>query len=259
MSTAVSGERDAQRASAPAAHGEHAEQTSLSALDPRQLSVPYGYLRFKRAFDIVNALLQLTFFAPLMLLISAVIWLSDRGPVFFLQDRLTGGRRGPRVFKIIKFRTMVVDAERLGAKITGKNDCRVTPIGRLLRKTKLDELPQYINVLKGEMSFVGPRPQTLGYVEAFKDHYYAIHSIVPAGVTDLASVKYKDEGRILDSVENPEQYYVEHIMPDKIRCHYEYVSHMGLAADLKIIFLTLARVFSRSTQSQEGNLSRAEG
>lgn len=247
-----------QRPGAPAVPAASPEQP-ISPAEIRALPVPQAYLRFKRGFDVVNALLQLTLFAPLMLLISAVIWLSDRGPVFFLQERLTGGRRGPRVFRIIKFRTMVVDAESLGAKITGKNDCRITPIGRLLRKTKLDELPQYINVLKGEMSFVGPRPQTLGYVEAFRDHYHAIHSIVPAGVTDLASVKYKDEGRILDSVEDPERYYIEHIMPDKIRCHYEYVRNMSLGSDLKIIFLTLAKVFSRSSRSQEGNLSRAEG
>lgn len=227
--------------------------------DNAELRIPHGYLRVKRVFDAVNAAIQLTIFSPLMLLISALIWVGDRGPVFFRQERLTGGPGGPRVFKILKFRTMVVGAESMGAKITCRGDQRITPIGRLLRKTKLDELPQYFNVLVGDMSFVGSRPQTLGYVEAFREHYERIHSIVPAGVTDLASVKYKDEGRLLDSVEDPESFYIEHIMPDKIRCHYEYVRHMSLGGDLKIIFLTLAKVFSRSERSQEGNLSQAEG
>ncbi|MCH7472113.1 sugar transferase [bacterium] len=207
------------------------------------LSSHRSFLRFKRIFDVYNSLVQLVLFSPLFLVFALAIKLYDRGPVLFSQERLTKGRTGPRIFRILKFRTMVVGAEKLGAQITERRDPRITPVGRVLRSLKLDELPQLLNILRGEMSFVGPRPQTLGYVEAFKGHYSQIHSVVPAGLTDLASLKYREEGRMLSEADDPERYYLEKIMPDKIRCHYLYLERMNLATDLGILMHTILRVF----------------
>jgi len=202
-----------------------------------------GYIRFKRVFDVINASAQLVLFSPVLLLSMLAIKLYDRGPVFFRQERITGGPGGPRLFKILKFRTMVVNAEALGAKITEKADPRITPFGAFLRKFKIDEVPQLWNILLGDMSFVGPRPQTLGYVELFRDHYEKIHSVVPAGLTDLASIRFSDEGGILSAADDPERVYVEKIMPDKIRCHQEYVRKMNLGLDMSILWQTITRVF----------------
>lgn len=208
------------------------------------------YLQLKRALDIFSSGLQLLLFSPLILTIAAAIKLFDRGPVFFSQERLTGGPGGPRSFHILKFRTMVCNAEALGAKITTRCDPRITPFGRFLRASKLDELPQLINILRGDMSFVGPRPQTLGYVEQFRAHYHAIHSLVPAGLTDLATLKYRDEGRLLSSCEDPERVYIEQIMPDKIAFHYAYLRQFGPAIDASILAQTLYHVFVRKPLSK---------
>lgn len=204
-----------------------------------------GYLWCKRVFDLINATFQLILFSPLFLAATLAIKLYDRGPVFFRQQRITGGPGGPRYFRIFKFRTMVVDAEAMGAKITEQADPRITPVGVLMRRFKIDEIPQLINIVRGEMTFVGPRPQTLGYVEQFREHYELIHSVVPAGLTDLASIRFKDEGGILSAAEDPERIYIERIMPDKIRSQQEYVRRMSLALDMRILWLTIVRVFFR--------------
>ena len=201
------------------------------------------YAPYKRAFDVANASVQLLVFSPLFLLAAVAIKLSDRGPVFFRQTRMTGGgSKGARTFEILKFRTMVVNAEQLGAKITQKRDPRITRIGRLLRATKIDEMPQLLNILRGEMSFVGPRPQTMGYVGHFRKHYEAIHSILPAGLTDLASLKYRDEARLLEDAPDKERFYIEVIMPDKIAYHYAYLSRASFSLDLSILARTLLYV-----------------
>lgn len=203
------------------------------------------YAPFKRTFDIVNAAAQLVLFSPLFLLSALAVKLSDGGPVLFRQQRLTGGLDGPLTFEILKFGTMVVDAERLGSKITMRHDPRITGVGKVLRWLKLDELPQLINILRGDMSFVGPRPQTLGYVEQFREHYEAIHSIVPAGLTDLATMKYRDEAQLLASVADKERYYIDVIMPDKIVYHYQYLSRIGLLEDTSILLRTVGYVLVR--------------
>jgi lipopolysaccharide/colanic/teichoic acid biosynthesis glycosyltransferase len=203
------------------------------------------YLHFKRFFDISNAAFQLLLFSPIMLVAALAIKLYDGGPVFFRQLRLTGGPDGPREFHILKFRTMVVDAEHNGTKITPKNDGRITPLGRVLRKLKIDEIPQLLNILRGDMSFVGPRPQTMGYVEQFREHYQLIHSVVPSGLTDLASVRYRNEEEELAKAADPEQLYLERIMPEKIRLHHEYVQRMNLLLDLRILYQTLVSVYVR--------------
>jgi lipopolysaccharide/colanic/teichoic acid biosynthesis glycosyltransferase len=216
-----------------------ARSCDLAAVRERYLR----YAPLKRAFDVVNALLLLVVFSPLFLLSALAVKLADGGPVFFRQQRLTGGLAGPRTFEILKLRTMVVNAEKLGAKITMRRDPRITGVGRVLRWFKLDELPQLINILRGDMSFVGPRPQTLGYVEQFREHYEAVHSIVPAGLTDLATLKYRDEALLLESAPDKERFYCDVIMPDKIAYHYAYLAKLGLGEDLAILGRTLFYVF----------------
>lgn len=202
-----------------------------------------GYLTMKRVFDFLNAAWQLIFFSPVLLISALLIKLYDFGPVFFTQERITGGKSGPRTFKIIKFRTMVLGAEGMGYQITSKSDPRITPVGRLLRRLKIDEMPQLWNILRGDMSFVGPRPQTMGYVDKFKEHYELIHSLVPAGLTDLASIRFRNEEEILSGADDPEELYLESVMPDKIAFHGEYVRKMGLALDACIMWRTVVQVF----------------
>ncbi len=204
-----------------------------------------AYLILKRVSDIVNALIQIVLFSPIMLIAALAIKLYDNGPVFFLQERITGGADGPRKFKIVKFRTMVCDAENHGRKITPKNDTRITPVGRLLRRFKIDEIPQLLNILKGDMSFVGPRPQTLGYVDKFKKHYEFIHSVVPAGLTDLATIRFRNEEELLSGTDDPEKLYVEKIMPDKINWHILYVKQVNPLLDFWILFMTIVLVCSK--------------
>ncbi len=202
-----------------------------------------AFLALKRGFDLFNAAWQLVFFSPVLVLSALLIKLYDFGPVFFIQERITGGIKGPRTFKIIKFRTMVRNAEGMGYQITSKCDPRITPVGRVLRRLKIDEMPQLWNILKGDMSFVGPRPQTMGYVEKFKDHYELIHSLVPAGLTDLASIRFRNEDEILSAAEDPEELYLESVMPDKIAYHVEYVRKMSLKMDACILWRTVVQVF----------------
>ncbi len=189
----------------------------------------------KRAFDFCVALAGLVVVAPVLLLAALLVKWSSPGPVFFRQERIG---RGLRPFRIYKFRTMVVDAPRLGGAITqGEGDPRITPVGRWLRKTKVDELPQLLNVLVGEMSLVGPRPEVARYVEMFRSDFAEILRIRP-GITDLASLKYRDEGALLGQTSDTEGAYVRYILPDKIRLAREYISRRNLALDLWLILCT---------------------
>jgi len=195
---------------------------------------------FRRAFDFLAAAVGLLLVSPVMLLAAVLIKCGSAGPVFFRQERIG---RDFRPFYILKFRTMVQDASRLGGQITFGDDPRITWIGRILRKTKIDELPQLINVLKGEMSFVGPRPEVPRYVEMFHDDYAIILQVRP-GITDLASLKYRDEAAVLGQAENPEEEYVKHVLPEKIRFAKEYVNKASLLLDLKIIFQTILKLIT---------------
>ena len=195
----------------------------------------------KRLFDIVVSLVGLICFFPVLFLAAILIKLDSPGPVFFRQTRM--GMRF-RSFQILKFRTMVEDAPKLGGPITYGNDPRITRAGRILRKTKLDELPQLINVLKGEMTFVGPRPEVPRYVELFRDDYREILKIRP-GITDLASIKYCDEAGLLAQSQNPEEEYVGHVLPDKIRLAKEYLHRSSIFFDLVVIFKTLRGLLTR--------------
>jgi len=193
----------------------------------------------KRAFDIVLAMLGLLLLSPLLLLVALLIRLDSPGPIFFKQERV--GRKF-RPFRIYKFRTMVHDAPQRGGPITFGADPRITRLGRVLRKAKIDELPQLINVLRGEMSFVGPRPEVRKYVELFREDYAEILKI-PPGITDLASIKYRDEAQVLGRAENPEEEYVMCVLPKKIELAKAYLERSSLFFDLTLIMKTLLRLF----------------
>jgi lipopolysaccharide/colanic/teichoic acid biosynthesis glycosyltransferase len=193
----------------------------------------------KRLFDVALSCVGLLFLSPLLLLVALLITLDSRGPVLFRQERMG---RGFRPFLIYKFRTMVQDAPHLGGAITFGADPRITRIGWLLRKTKIDELPQLINVLRGEMSFVGPRPEVRQFVELFRRDYEEILTVLP-GITDLASLKYRDEAECLGSCENPEEEYATRVLPEKIKLAKEYISRSSLGFDSMIILRTLLRLF----------------
>ena len=195
----------------------------------------------KRLFDIVFSFIGLVVFLPLIVTIMALIKKEDGGSVFYRGIRV--GRYG-RPFKIFKFRTMVANAEKLGGPSTADDDSRITTIGKFLRKYKLDELPQLINVLKGEMSFVGPRPEVQQYVDMFTEEEKAILNVCP-GITDWASLWNPDEGAILKGSKDPEKAYMEKIRPQKLKLQLKYVRKGSFWIDLKIILLTLKTIMIR--------------
>jgi lipopolysaccharide/colanic/teichoic acid biosynthesis glycosyltransferase len=196
----------------------------------------------KRISDILLPLLGLIALSPMLAVLGLLIKGGDGGPIFYRGVRV--GRYG-RPFKIYKFRTMVRNAEEMGGPSTADDDPRITRIGKFIRKYKLDELPQLINVLKGEMSLVGPRPEVQHYVDMFTDEEKAILSVRP-GITDWASLWNPDEGRILSGSSDPERTYREKIRPTKIRLQLKYVRERSFMVDLDIILRTIATVISKS-------------
>lgn len=196
----------------------------------------------KRLFDWVASGLGLLLLAPLLLLIALAIPLDSPGPVFFRQERV--GRFG-KTFRIHKFRTMVMDSERRGMQITVGADARVTRVGAVLRKYKLDELPQLIDVLLGSMSLVGPRPEVPRYVHYYPADVRELVLSVRPGITDRASIEYKDENQLLASSGNPEKTYVDVIIPVKLRFYVAYVRNRTFFGDLKILLDTAKAVFLR--------------
>jgi len=193
----------------------------------------------KRCFDIAAAALGLMVLSPLLLAVALLIKLTSRGPVLFRQERVG---RGFRRFWIYKFRTMVIHADRLGGPITFGADPRITTVGRFLRASKIDELPQFINVLKGEMSLVGPRPEVSRYVELFRQNYEQVLRVRP-GMTDLASIRYRHEAELLGAAADPETEYVTRFLPAKIRLGREYVRRSSFGLDLLILWRTLLVLF----------------
>lgn len=192
----------------------------------------------KRVFDICVAGLGLLVLSPLLVAIAVLVKLDSSGPVLFIQERIG---RNFQPFRIYKFRTMVAEQAPHERKITIGTDPRITPFGCLLRKTKLDELPQLLNVVKGDMSFVGPRPEVREYVELFPHDYAEILCIRP-GITDLASLKYRHESELLGGAENPEEEYVRRVLPEKIALAKEYCHQASLLFDVSLIVRTLVRL-----------------
>lgn len=206
----------------------------------------------KRTFDIVMSLFGLLVLSPIILGVAILVPITSKGPVLFRQIRI--GRRF-KPFRINKFRTMVPDAPQRGGVITVGDDPRITPVGRWLRKTKMDELPQLLNVFLGDMSFVGPRPEAEKYVEMFREDYAEILQVRP-GITDLASIKYRDESTLLAQASDPESEYVHHVLPEKIRLAKEYIRQQSLLVDIKIIMGTLWRLVGDRVTSRSSDQSR---
>ncbi len=194
-----------------------------------------GQLIIKRLFDFIVSLFGILILLPLLLVLAIIIKLDSGGPVFFKQVRV--GKEGTE-FKIFKFRTMEVDAEKKGMQITVGKDKRITKSGHILRHSKLDELPQLINVLKGDMSFVGPRPEVPKYVALYNEYQKNILKVRP-GITDLASIEYRDENTLLAKSKDPEDTYTKEIMPKKIELNIEYLKNMSVFYDIKLILKTI--------------------
>ncbi|MEH7235741.1 sugar transferase [Bacillus sp. JJ1562] len=192
----------------------------------------------KRFFDIVVSLIGLIILSPLLLIIAILIKVDSKGPVFFKQVRVG---QHEKEFKILKFRTMVVDAEKQGKQITVGKDSRITRVGHFLRKYKVDEFPQLINVLIGDMSLVGPRPEVPKYTKYYNAAQKAIFEIKP-GITDYASIKYSDESELLGKAENPEKTYIEEIMVDKLHYNLEYLRNRSVIEDISIIMKTVLKI-----------------
>ena len=192
----------------------------------------------KRIFDIVFSFLSLVLFTPLLLLLALLIRLDSKGPVIFKQSRV--GKMN-KDFNIFKFRTMIVNSEDKNLLTLGNNDKRITKLGYFLRKYKLDELPQLINVLIGDMSFVGPRPELRHYVNLYSQSDLEVLAVKP-GVTGLASIKYRHEAELLKSAENPEKFYIHSIMPDKLKLNKEYIKKRSLLFDMKLLLQTFTKI-----------------
>ena len=193
----------------------------------------------KRFFDFTIALLGLIIMMPLFLILAIVIWISMGRPIFFRQIRV--GRFG-KEFRIIKFRTMVNDAGRNGLDITSSDDPRLTPVGQFLRRYKFDEIPQLFNVLAGEMSLVGPRPEVPRYVALYSAYQRRVLDFRP-GITDLATLTYRHEEKVLAKFEDRHRAYIDEIMPDKLRLNLEYIEQRTFFSDLGVIARTFIDIF----------------
>jgi lipopolysaccharide/colanic/teichoic acid biosynthesis glycosyltransferase len=219
---------------------QRSKQNNWSDIDLK-LDQKKGQLLLKRLFDIFVSFLGLIVLCPLFIIISIIIKLDSNGPVLFKQVRV--GKNGTE-FNIFKFRTMIVNAEKHGMQITVGKDRRVTRVGNFLRKSKLDELPQLINVFVGHMSFVGPRPEVPRYVALYNDNQKRILKVRP-GITDLSSIKFRDENEILATSINPEEKYIQEIMPIKLELNMKYINNISLINDLGLIIKTIFKIIKR--------------
>ena len=193
----------------------------------------------KRIFDLVFVIPGIILLSPVFLLISLLIKRDDNGPILFKQVRV--GQYG-KLFKVLKYRTMVVDAEKKGAKVTTGGDPRITQTGHWLRKYKLDELPQLFNVLKGDMSLVGPRPEVPEYVKFYTEEQKQTVLSVPPGITDLASIEFRNENDLLAESKDPVKDYREKVLPIKLKYYEQYVTERSLWLDFKLIIKTIIAI-----------------
>ena len=196
-------------------------------------------LMLKRFFDIIMSLLLLIVLSPAFLILAIWIKVDSQGTVFYRQERIT---QYGRTFRIFKFRTMVSNADKIGTLVTTQNDSRITRVGEKIRKCRLDEIPQLINILKGDMSFVGTRPEVQKYVDAYTDEMKAT-LLLPAGVTSLASLKYRDEDDIIsqetDKGKTVDQAYIEDVLPEKMKFNLEYLDTFNILKDVNLCVKTV--------------------
>ena len=201
----------------------------------------------KRIFDITLSLIGLMVMLPLFAIIAILIKIDSPGPIFYKHRRIG---KNFKPFGVYKFRTMIKDADKIGPQITSGGDTRITRIGKLLRKTKIDELPQLLNVLKGEMSLVGPRPEVEKYVNLYREDYKEILKVRP-GITDISSITYRDEEAVLEDKEDPEWFYKTILLPRKISLAKEYIRKSSLFYDIKLILLTLVKIINSKPENKE--------
>ena len=201
----------------------------------------------KRVFDIVVSAVMLIILSPLFLILAIAIKLDSKGPVFFRQVRIT---QYGREFRIHKFRTMVSGADKIGSQVTVEADPRITKVGTVLRGCHLDEIPQLIDILFGDMSFVGTRPEVPKYVESYTDEMMAT-LLLPAGVTSEASIRYKDEAELLDKANDVDKIYVEKVLPDKMKCNLRGIEKYSFWGDIRIMFMTFFAMFGKKYEEME--------
>lgn len=195
----------------------------------------------KRIFDFTASLILLLILWPVLLLLALTVKLDSQGPVFFRQERVTTyGKR----FRIWKYRTMVANADKIGTQVTVSNDKRITRTGKFLRGVRLDELPQLINILMGDMSFVGTRPEVVKYVNAYKSEFYAT-LLLPAGVTSEASIRFKNEDKLLAEAENTDKVYIEEVLPAKMAWNLNSIKHFSFTGELLTMIRTIAAVLGK--------------
>ena len=192
----------------------------------------------KRIFDFILALIGMLFLLPLFLLISVFIKVDSSESIFYKQIRVGKNNKD---FKLLKFRTMATGSDKKGLITVGNNDSRITKPGAFLRKYKLDELPQLINVLIGDMSLVGPRPEVRKYVSLYTEKQLNVLSVKP-GITDIASIKFSNENELLKGQDEPEKFYIETIMPEKLELNLEYINKMSFFYDLRLILMTIQKI-----------------
>lgn len=196
-------------------------------------------LFLKRVFDIICSIILLIFLLPIFIILAIWIKIDSKGPIFYRQERIT---RYGKKFRIFKFRTMIVDADKKGTLVTVNNDSRITKVGNKIRKCRLDEIPQLINVLKGEMSFVGTRPEVMKYVDKYSKEMLAT-LLMPAGITSLASIEYKDEDEIIEKYkkkgEKVDNIYIKRILPKKMKYNLEYIRKFNILEDIKLCIKTV--------------------
>lgn len=195
-------------------------------------------LFLKRIFDIVVSLVLIVLLSPLLLVLSILIVLDSEGGVFYRQERVT---QYGRKFRIFKFRTMVADADKIGTQVTVSNDSRITRVGSVIRKYRLDEIPQLFNILLGDMSLVGTRPESTHYVKFYTPEMYAT-LLLPAGVTSEASIMYKDEADLLDKADDVDKVYIEKVLPGKMRYNLESISNFSFIKEIGTMFKTVLAV-----------------
>ena len=200
-----------------------------------------GQLALKRAFDVTAGMALLLLLCPPMAVIAVMIKKDSEGPVFYRQERVTAYGKH---FKIHKFRTMVSNADKIGTAVTVGNDSRITKVGSKLRGLRLDELPQVIDVIKGDMSFVGTRPEAVKYVEKYKPEYNAT-LLMPAGITSEASIRYKDEDKLMNSAEDVDKTYIEKVLPGKMKWNLRSIESFNLITDVTTMLRTIAVIAGR--------------
>ena len=195
----------------------------------------------KRWFDVLCSLIGLLLLAPFLLAIAIIIKLDSKGPILFIQGRVGKNNKD---FHIYKFRTMKLQSESKGLLTLGNHDSRITKVGYFLRRYKIDEFPQLFNILKGDMSFVGPRPELRYYVNFYNEDDLKIFAVRP-GITGLASLKYRNEVELLKAADDPEDFFITSIIPDKLKYNKEYIAKRNFFFDLKLIFITIIQVLTK--------------